>query len=111
MNSESPLQTGTLEKSWVKWEVLLLLWMAYLLNQGDRQVFNTVLPSIREALSLTDTSVGLIATIFNLFYAFMVPLGGWRATVSAANGWLPSLYCSGVLPQCLPDSPMEPFSL
>ncbi len=77
MNSESPVQTGTREKSWVKWEVLLLLWMAYLLNQGDRQVFNTVLPSIREALSLTDTSVGLIATIFNLFYAFMVPLGGW----------------------------------
>lgn len=65
------------EAGWVKWEVLLLLWMAYLLNQGDRQVFNTVLPSIREALNLTDTSVGLIATMFNLFYAVMVPLGGW----------------------------------
>lgn len=62
---------------WVKWEVLLLLWMAYLLNQGDRQVFNTVLPAIRESLGLGDTSVGLIATIFNLFYAFCVPLGGW----------------------------------
>ncbi len=62
---------------WYKWEVLLLLWMAYLLNQGDRQVFNTVLPAIRDALSLTDTSVGLIATIFNLFYAVMVPVGGW----------------------------------
>ncbi len=60
-----------------KWEVLLLLWMAYLLNQGDRQVFNTVLPAIRDALNLTDTSVGLIATIFNLFYALMVPVGGW----------------------------------
>ena len=60
-----------------KWEVLLLLWMAYLLNQGDRQVFNTVLPAIRDALNLTDTSVGLIATIFNLFYAIMVPVGGW----------------------------------
>lgn len=60
-----------------KWEVLLLLWMAYLLNQGDRQVFNTVLPAIRDALNLTDTSVGLIATIFNLFYAAMVPVGGW----------------------------------
>ena len=60
-----------------KWEVLLLLWMAYLLNQADRQVFNTVLPAIRDALSLTDTSVGLIATIFNLFYAIMVPIGGW----------------------------------
>ncbi len=65
------------EKSSYKWEVLLLLWMAYLLNQGDRQVFNTVLPSIRDALSLTDASVGLIATIFNLFYALMVPIGGW----------------------------------
>ena len=60
-----------------KWEVLALLWMAYLLNQADRQVFNTVLPAIRDALNLTDTSVGLIATIFNLCYAFMVPLGGW----------------------------------
>lgn len=60
-----------------KWEVLALLWMAYLLNQGDRQVFNTVLPAIRDALNLTDTSVGLIATVFNLFYAAMVPIGGW----------------------------------
>ena len=59
-----------------KWEVLGLLWMAYLLNQADRQVFNTVLPAIRDSLNLTDTSVGLIATIFNLCYAFMVPLGG-----------------------------------
>ena len=64
-------------KKYYKWEVLLLLWMAYLLNQGDRQVFNTVLPAIRDALNLTDTSVGLIATIFNLFYAAMVPIGGW----------------------------------
>lgn len=66
-----------MKKNWYKWEVLLLLWMAYLLNQGDRQVFNTVLPAIRDALSLTDTSVGWIATIFNLFYAIMVPIGGW----------------------------------
>lgn len=51
--------------------------MAYLLNQADRQVFNTVLPAIRDALNLTDTSIGLIATIFNLCYAMMVPLGGW----------------------------------
>lgn len=60
-----------------KWEVLLLLWTAYLMNQADRQVFNTVLPALRDSLNLTDTSVGLIATIFNLFYALMVPIGGW----------------------------------
>ena len=60
-----------------KWEVLILLWMGYLLNQGDRQVFNTVLPAIRDALNLTDTSVGLIATLFNLAFAVFVPIGGW----------------------------------
>ena len=65
------------ESKWYKWEVLLILWMAYLLNQGDRQVFNPARPAIRDALDLTDTSVGLIATIFNLFYAAMVPIGGW----------------------------------
>ena len=61
---------------WYKWEVLALLWVAYLLNQGDRQVFNSVLPLIRDSLALTDTSVSLIAVFFNLFYAAMVPLGG-----------------------------------
>ena len=62
---------------WYKWEVLALLWVAYLLNQGDRQVFNSVLPQIRDSLALTDTSVSLIAVFFNLFYAAMVPIGGW----------------------------------
>ncbi|MBP5558765.1 MAG: MFS transporter [Bacteroidales bacterium] len=67
----------TPQGKWYKWEVLALLWVAYLLNQGDRQVFNSVLPLIRDSLSLTDTSVSLIAVFFNLFYALMVPIGGW----------------------------------
>ena len=65
------------EGKFYKWEVLILLWMGYLLNQADRQVFNTVLPAIRDALELTDTSVGLIATLFNLAFAVFVPIGGW----------------------------------
>lgn len=60
-----------------KWEVLALLWVAYLLNQADRQVFNVVLPLIREDLLLSDVAVGSIATVFNLFYAVLVPFGGY----------------------------------
>ncbi len=59
-----------------KWEVLGLLWIAFLLNQADRQVFNVVLPLIREELGLSDVAIGSIATIFNLFYALLVPIGG-----------------------------------
>ena len=66
-----------INNKWYKWEVLLLLWVAYLLNQGDRQVFNSVLPLIRDSLALTDKSMSLIAVFFNLFYAAMVPIGGW----------------------------------
>lgn len=57
-------------------EVLALLWVAYLLNQADRQVFNVVLPLIREDLGLSDVAIGSIATVFNLFYAVLVPIGG-----------------------------------
>lgn len=64
------------KRSNYKWEVLGLLWVAYLLNQADRQVFNVVLPLIREDLGLSDVAIGSIATIFNLFYAVLVPIGG-----------------------------------
>ena len=74
-----------------KWEVLALLWVAYLLNQADRQVFNVVLPLIKEELLLSDVQIGAIATIFNLAYALLVPVAGfvgdifsrkWVVTVS-----------------------------
>ncbi len=64
------------EKSRYKWEVLFLLWFAFLLNQADRQAFNVVLPLIRDDLQLSDAQVGTIATVFNLFYALLVPFAG-----------------------------------
>lgn len=60
-----------------KWEVLGLLWFAYLLNQADRQVFNVVLPLMKEDLSLSDFQIGMIATIFNFVYALLVPVAGY----------------------------------
>lgn len=60
-----------------KWEVLALLWVAFFLNQADRQVFNTVLPLIQESMKLTSAEVGLIATIFNLVLALLVPISGY----------------------------------
>ena len=44
-----------------KWEVTALIWVAYFLNQADRQVFNVVLPQIRDGLGLTDSDTSLIA--------------------------------------------------
>jgi sugar phosphate permease len=59
-----------------KWELIILLWLAFFFNQADRQIFNIVLPSLRDDLGLTDADMGLIASIFTLFYGLMVPVGG-----------------------------------
>jgi sugar phosphate permease len=59
-----------------RWELVILLSIAFFFNQADRQIFNIVLPSVRDDLGLTDADMGLIASIFILFYAFMVPVGG-----------------------------------
>ncbi len=61
---------------WYKWEVLGLLWVAYFLNQADRQIYNTLLTPIKESLNLTDGEAGLIATLFSLVFAVLVPISG-----------------------------------
>lgn len=67
------------KKPFYKWEVVLLLWFAYFLNQGDRQVFNTVLPHIQEFLGASDSTMGLISMCFNIFFAATVPFAGYFA--------------------------------
>lgn len=62
-----------------KWEIIFLLWVAYFLNQADRQVFNTVLLHIQEYLGATDATMGLISTCFNIFFACTVPFAGYFA--------------------------------
>ena len=60
-----------------KWELIALLWVAFFLNQGDRQVFNSVIPLIRESLGLSDMQLGLVVTIFTIFYGILVPVAGY----------------------------------
>jgi MFS family permease len=64
-----------------KWELILLLWVAFFLNQGDRQIFNSVLPLIRENLGLSDLQLGLVATIFTFLYGILVPIAGFAGDV------------------------------
>lgn len=73
-----------------KWEVLALLWIAFFLNQADRQVFNVVLPLIKADLQLSDLQIGSIATAFNLVYALLVPLAGYVGDIFSKK-WIVAL--------------------
>ncbi len=57
--------------------MVVLLWCSFFLHQGDRQIFNVVIPLIKEDLLLTDIQLGLIATIFTLVYGICVPFAGY----------------------------------
>ena len=60
-----------------KWELIVLLWLAFFFNQADRQIFNVVLPAIRTDLNLDDSDMGLIASILILVYGILVPVAGF----------------------------------
>ncbi len=60
-----------------KWELLILLWIAFFLHQGDRQIYNSVIPLIKTSLQLNDVQLGLVSSIFTLVYGLMVPLAGF----------------------------------
>ncbi len=64
-----------------KWEMIVLLWFAYFFNQGDRQIYNVVLPLIKKDLLLSDVQLGLVATIFTLCYAVLVPIAGYAGDI------------------------------
>jgi sugar phosphate permease len=57
--------------------LIIMLWIAYFLNQGDRQIYNVVIPLIKDDLHLTDVQLGLVATVFTITYGCLVPFGGF----------------------------------
>lgn len=65
------------EKRSYKWELLAWLWVAFFFNQADRQVFNVLLPLIKVDLGLTDTQLGLVATILIFSVGICTPIAGF----------------------------------
>lgn len=59
-----------------KWELIVLLWLAFFLNQADRQIFNVVLSLIKVDLGFSDAQMGLIASVLIWTYGLLVPVAG-----------------------------------
>ena len=58
------------------WEIVALLWVAFFLNQADRQIFGVTLSLIRREFGLDDTHMGLVATTFTIVFGLLVPVAG-----------------------------------
>lgn len=64
-----------------RWELLLLLWFAFFLQQADRQIYNNLLPLFKVDLQLSDVQVGMVASIFTAVFGLCVLIGGYAADV------------------------------
>ena len=77
MSSALPSTPPEKPRPLYKWELLWLLWMAFFLNQGDRQIFNVLLPLIKTDLKLSDVQLGLVVSGFTVVYGALVPVAGY----------------------------------
>lgn len=59
------------------WEIICWLFLAYVMNQADRQVFNVVLPLIKLDLGLSDVEAGIIGSSFIVTMALVLPIAGY----------------------------------
>lgn len=79
----TPVAPGSHRATRYGWEIVGLLWVAFFLNQADRQIFGVTLSLIRTEFGLDDTSMGLVATTFTIVFGLLVPVAGvlgdrWR---------------------------------
>jgi len=92
-----------------RWELVAWFWLAFLLNQADRQIFNVVLPLVKSDLRLSDVQAGLVASVFTASLAVMIPVAGYagdvysrkRIIVCSLLGWSLSTLLTGFSPGLL----------
>ena len=82
-----------------KWRILALLWVAFFLQQGTRQLFGPSVSAIGPSLGADNVSVGFVGTVFALMYGLCVPFAGLAADLfnrkwMVAAGVL--IFCCGI---------------
>ena len=82
-----------------KWWALALLWVAFFLQQGTRQLFGPSVPSICGSFGVDKVALGVVGTVFAMTYGICVPFAGltadlfnrkWMVTVGVA------VFCLGI---------------
>ncbi|MBQ6915599.1 MAG: MFS transporter [Kiritimatiellae bacterium] len=76
---------------------MALLWVAFFLQQGTRQIFGATLTSIQGSLGATAAGIGMVATVFTFIYGLSVPFAGVAADLLNRK-WM---VVSGVFVFCL----------
>ncbi len=82
-----------------KWFALILLWVAFFLQQGTRQLFGPSIPAIGASLGVDQVSLGVVGTVFGMMYGISVPFAGLTADLLNRK-WMVTvgvfIFCLGI---------------
>jgi len=87
------------DKTNYKWRALALLWVAFFLQQGTRQIFGATLTSIQGSLGASAAAIGAVATVFTFAYGLSVPFAGAAADLFNRKWMVVSgvfVFCHGI---------------
>ena len=82
-----------------KWWALALLWVAFFLQQGTRQLFGPSVPAMCASFGVDKVAIGVVGTVFAMMYGICVPFAGltadlfnrkWMGTVGVG------VFCLGI---------------
>ena len=68
-----------MRKTDYKWTALGLLWVAFFLQQGTRQIYGPLVGSIQTSTGASDVQIGLVSTVFTFVYGLTIPFAGFAA--------------------------------
>jgi len=82
-----------------KWTALALLWVAFFLQQGTRQLFGPSVPAICNSLGVDKVAIGVVGTVFAMMYGICVPFAGIAADMFRRKWMVVSgvaIFCLGI---------------
>lgn len=82
-----------------KWVALGLLWVAFFLQQGTRQLFGPSVPAMCGSLGVDKVAIGVVGTVFAMMYGICVPFAGLTADLFNRK-WMVTIgvgvFCLGI---------------
>ena len=81
-----------------KWWALGLLWVAFFLQQGTRQLFGPSVPAIGASFGVDKVALGVVGTVFAMTYGICVPFAG-----ITVNNLCPGVFNTDRNRECLAD--------
>ena len=87
--------------SWYRWELLVILFLAYFFHQSDRAIYGVVAHSIQDEFQISDNVLYATRTVMFTLMALVVPLAGYVGDrFNKRNLLIGCLFCWSVATIC-----------